>query len=189
MSIAYEPVDRDDGADYAAFLLSEPWPFHAAGAVDPVAIAERVAAGEYTTADVETFWIVADGARAGIVKVFDLVDDTPLFDLRIASAYRGRGIGKETVRWLVRHVFTTRPEARRVEGTTRADNAAMRAVFRATGFAKEAHYRDGWPGVDGALHDSIGYAILRRDWLSGTVTPVNWDDEAVRGGPSRRSSR
>ncbi|MCM4076910.1 hypothetical protein [Paractinoplanes hotanensis] len=47
-------------------------------------------------------------------------------------------------------------------------------MFRACGFVKEAHYREAWPGSDGRLHDTIGYGILRRDWLSGSVTPVDW---------------
>ena len=51
----------------------------------------------------------------------------------------------------------------------------MRRVFVKTSYAKEAHYRDAWPSADGPL-DSIGYAILRRDWETGTTTPVNWAD-------------
>jgi RimJ/RimL family protein N-acetyltransferase len=66
------------------------------------------------------------------------------------------------------------------------DNTAMRALFRANRFVKEAHYRQAWPDKDGVLHDAIGYAILRHDWLSGTVTPVNWDDEEQ--SPIRRAT-
>jgi RimJ/RimL family protein N-acetyltransferase len=53
----------------------------------------------------------------------------------------------------------------------------MRRVFRRSGYVKEGHYRDGWPDPDGTVHDAVGYAILRRDWLSGTTTAVRWDDE------------
>jgi hypothetical protein len=28
------------------------------------------------------------------------------------------------------------------------------------------------PGSDGSMHDSFGYAILRQDWLSGAITPI-----------------
>jgi hypothetical protein len=62
----------------------------------------------------------------------------------------------------------------------------MRAVLRANGFAKEAHYREAWPAADGTLHDSIGYAILRRDWQSRSVTPVNWLER--RGAPNVREN-
>ncbi|MCT2583272.1 hypothetical protein [Actinophytocola gossypii] len=33
--------------------------------------------------------------------------------------------------------------------------------------------REAWPGPDGP-YDSVGYAILRRDWRTGTTTPVDW---------------
>ncbi|WP_258024275.1 hypothetical protein [Streptomyces bambusae] len=52
----------------------------------------------------------------------------------------------------------------------------MRRTFRRCGYVKEAHYRDAWPGADGTVHDAVGYAVLRRDWLSGTVTTPKWDD-------------
>lgn len=50
----------------------------------------------------------------------------------------------------------------------------MRRVLERCGYAKEAHYRRAWPGAGGAVHDGIGYAVLRGDWESGTVTPVDW---------------
>ena len=43
--------------------------------------------------------------------------------------------------------------------------------------AETEHYRDGWPDQDGHVYDAIGYAILRRDWASGTTTVLRWDDE------------
>ncbi|MBL7255081.1 GNAT family N-acetyltransferase [Paractinoplanes lichenicola] len=121
-----------------------------------------------------THWIVVDGCRCGFVRAFDLDDGTPLFDLRLASDCRGRGIGTAALGWLVGYLFGLLPGINRIEGTTRDDNRAMREVFRANGFAKEAHYREDWPGDDGTLHDTIGYALLRRDWMTGTTTPVRW---------------
>ena len=64
----------------------------------------------------------------------------------------------------------------RVEATTRADNAAMRRALRRAGYAKEAHYRRAWPD-GGRVHDAVGYAVLRGDWETGVLTPVDWDDE------------
>jgi RimJ/RimL family protein N-acetyltransferase len=177
VEIAFDPVRRDDALAFAACLAGEIWPFHSGGPVDAEVVARRVANGEYNTASVRTHWIVVDGQRCGFVKAFDLDDGTPLFDLRIAAAHRGRGIGTATVAWLIGYLFDLAPGINRIEGTTRADNTAMRAVFRANKFAKEAHYRQAWPDPDGVLHDATGYAILRQDWLAGTLTPVNWDDE------------
>jgi RimJ/RimL family protein N-acetyltransferase len=51
----------------------------------------------------------------------------------------------------------------------------MRKVFARAGYVQEAVYRRAWPAADGEMLDGIGYAILRDDWKSGTVTPVRWD--------------
>lgn len=57
----------------------------------------------------------------------------------------------------------------------------MRRVLRRCGYVKEAHYRDGWPGAEGEVHDAVGYAVLRTDWSTGAVTLPEWDDEAPLG--------
>lgn len=67
------------------------------------------------------------------------------------------------------------PRSPRRKAQTRIDNAAMRRVLERSGFVKEAHYRLGWPVEGRAASDSIGYALLRGDWESGTTTPVPWD--------------
>ncbi|WP_435612076.1 hypothetical protein [Streptomyces sp. bgisy159] len=56
----------------------------------------------------------------------------------------------------------------------------MRRVFRACGYVEEAHYRQAWPTEDGTVCDAVGYAILRRDWRTGTTTLPDWDDEPLR---------
>ena len=73
-------------------------------------------------------------------------------------------------------MFETYPGLRRFEGQTREDNVAMRTVFVRSGWAKEAHYRQAWPVEGSEPKASIAYGILRRDWQTGTVTPVDWDD-------------
>jgi RimJ/RimL family protein N-acetyltransferase len=42
----------------------------------------------------------------------------------------------------------------------------MRRLFERCGWVQEAHYRRSWPTGDGGWTDSIGYAILRDDWLA-----------------------
>lgn len=142
------------------FLTGEEWPFH----VVPRPTEAAVRAMSFTDA----FWI----GDVGLLRLFDLADGTPMFDLRVRSAARGRGVGTAAVRWLTGHVFGNYP-ADRIEGTTRQDNHAMRRIFEKSGWAKESHYRAAWPGAD-RVHDSVGYAVLRRDWETGTVTPVDW---------------
>ncbi|GIG60542.1 hypothetical protein Lfu02_49140 [Longispora fulva] len=174
----FVPTEVDALVD---FLTGETWPFHVQPVVDGDAVRRRASEGYYDNDEARTFWIVEGDDTVGLVRLMDLTDDTPLFDLRIRAAYRGRGIGGLAVVWLTGYVFDEFPHVHRIEGTTRRDNSAMRRVFPRCGYVKEAHYRDAWPGADGILHDSIGYAILRRDWVSGTVTVPDWHDEPTVG--------
>ena len=114
--------------------------------------------------------------EVGLIQLSDIGDGDPLFDLRIRADQRGRGIGQAAVAWLTEYLFTELPDNTRIEGQTRQGNRAMRAVLESRGYVKEAHYREAWPAPDGTAHDSIGYAILRHDWESGTVTLPTWDD-------------
>jgi RimJ/RimL family protein N-acetyltransferase len=180
MPIEYRRFTAAEARQLADFLTEETWPYHGRAASDPGAVHRQIADGHYDGDSTHTFWILADQERIGLIRLWDLTDDTPMFDLRIRAAHRRRGIGTQALAWLTRYTLTGFPAVVRIEGTTRQDNHGMRQVFRRCGYAKEAHYRDAWPGPDGAVYDAVGYAILRRDWLSGTTTPVDWDDEANR---------
>jgi RimJ/RimL family protein N-acetyltransferase len=88
------PIGRADVSRIAEFLGSQEWPFHGGGT------AEEVAAG-YLADDVQAFWVFADPdvtVAAGLIKLFDLADGTPMFDLRIGAAYRGAGLGSQALR-------------------------------------------------------------------------------------------
>jgi RimJ/RimL family protein N-acetyltransferase len=114
---------------------------------------------------------------AGLIRLMDLGERTPMFDLRLRAQWRGKGIGGQALRWLTAYLFTELPAIARVEGNTRQDNRAMRRAFQRAGYVKETHYRDGWPLDGGEVYDGVGYAILRRDWLAGTTTAPEWHDE------------
>ena len=54
--------------------------------------------------------------------------------------------------------------------------AAGHRAARRYGAAADAHLR----GIGGwTLYETIGYAILRRGWETGTVPRPDWDDEPV----------
>jgi RimJ/RimL family protein N-acetyltransferase len=173
--LSLEPLTAEHAAWLGEFLVSNSWPYHA-GAVDRDLVTERVGHGYYDGPGRATFVVAEAAQRVGLVRVEDLDDPTPTFELRIADAHSGRGDGTAALRELARWVFNMN-DVERLEGTTRQDNVAMRRTFRAVGFVKEAHYRRGWPTHDGRLLDAVGYALLRTDWRLGTTTPVNWNDE------------
>ncbi|MBC7290268.1 MAG: GNAT family N-acetyltransferase [Actinotalea sp.] len=180
MTVTFTPLDVR-GADRAALvelLTTNTFPFHMVPRPARADVERAIDGGRYDDEDHAASWVeVEDHGRVGVVVLEDLSDDAPLFDLRFAERWRGKGLAAPVVRALTAHVFETYPEVDRFEGQTREDNVAMRRTFRRCGFVKEAHYRDGWPVDGGAPVASVAYAVLRRDWASGTTTPVPWDDE------------
>ena len=77
--------------------------------------------------------------------------------------HRGKGYGTEAVTMLVRHLFD-REEARRVEGGTTPENAAMRRVFERMGFVEEGVQRQFLPAADGGGVDCVMYGMTRNDY-------------------------
>lgn len=174
MDLRFELI-TDDAADREALttlLSGEEWPFHGTSRPSQETVGNWVAAGNFGGQEVRSFWIRLADEVAGIVVLRDLGDPTALFDLRLRSDYRGRGIGAAAVRWLTGYVFTEFSGIWRIEGHTRRDNLAMQHVLERCGYVREAHHRQAWPSSDGSVHDSYGYAILRQDWASGETTPV-----------------
>lgn len=175
------PFDPASDADAIVdFLSTSTFPFHGHPTVSEAEARARVLDGYFWASDRCGLWVVADGDRLGIAVIEDLEDigagGAPLFDLRLGDRFRGRGLGVAVLRALTSYVFELYPSLRRFEGQTREDNVAMRTVFVRAGWVKEAHYREAWPVEGSAPMASIAYGVLRRDWESGTTTPVTWDD-------------
>ncbi len=177
MSVSLDPYTNET-EQLIAFLAGEVWPYHGTATLTEANVREQIAQGRYDSNDEkQTFWILNDeGAKIGLLRIFDLGDPTPMFDIRISAKYRGQGSGLQAVKKLVEYVFTNYDDKIRLEGHTRADNHAMRKTFHNAGFVKEAVHRSSWPSEDGELHDSIGYAILREDWIENKTTQINWND-------------
>lgn len=176
MTLEFRPFDRADAVQLATFLSGNRWPYHAGDVPTVDGVLDRVERDEFDDGSTELFWILDDEAVVGTVRLFDLEDDTPLFDLRLAESARGQGIGTATVRWLTGRLFESRTQTDRIEATTRADNVGMRKALERAGFVKESHWRRAWPDANGGVHDGVGYGMLRDDWVSGNTTAVDWHD-------------
>lgn len=163
--IRCEPLVWPDDVEAAITLLtSNEWPYHAISTLS----AEQAGAIDLAGDDVATFWVCADEQRIGLIRVFDLTDlpmGSPLFDVRIAQAHRGRGVGRAAVSWLTEHLFGTHAELHRIEATTRHDNVAMQRVLDRCGYRLEGRMLEAWTNSDGSRADTWTYAILRREWL------------------------
>lgn len=179
--VSFSPLDPA-GADreqLISFLAENSFPFHMTSAMSREEAVSSVDSGRWKSESTEPYWVEVRGERVGVVTLEDLDDDNPVFDLRLAEEHRGQGLGAPVLRALTALAFESCPEIRRFEGQTREDNIAMRRTFLRCGFLKEAHYREGWPVSDGEPLASVAYAILRQDWISGTVTEFVWEDLTV----------
>ncbi len=160
-----------------AFHTSAHFPFHVRTRPARADLERAVDRGAFRDDDHDSWWLDDDTAgRIGLVVLEDLQEPAPLLDLRLAPGARGRGLGVPALTAVTDHVFRSMPAVTRFEGQTREDNTAMRRVFLRAGWVKEAHYRESWPVEGGQLLASVAYAVLRRDWETGTTTTFVWDD-------------
>ncbi|QCR44858.1 N-acetyltransferase [Curtobacterium sp. SGAir0471] len=184
MTIALTRTDPQ-GADREAlvtFHKSADFPFHVRAHPTRADLERAVDRGAFRDDEHDSWWLDDDRlGRVGLVVLEDLQDPAPLLDLRLAPAFRGRGLGLPALRAVTDHVFRSMPEVTRFEGQTREDNTAMRRVFLRTGWVQEAHYRESWPIEGGSPKASVAYGVLRRDWETGAVTPVPWGDVSLDG--------
>lgn len=175
-----------DGAALASFLTTQVFPFHVRPRWAAAQVRASIDDGAWHGDAVATFWIDDDrDGRVGVLRLDDLDDATAMIDLRLADDARGRGHGSAALRIATDLVFSRYPAVIRFEGQTREDNVAMRRVFERCGWVHEAFYRDGWP-VEGAEPvASVAYSVLRRDWATGTTTPVPRGPEVTLTGELR----
>ncbi|MBZ0201806.1 MAG: GNAT family N-acetyltransferase [Ignavibacteria bacterium] len=180
MEISFSEYSDNRKDDLIKILTSSRWPYHSTPNITMEKVIEQLQNGYFTGEGRRTFIIYAEGTATGVIRLFDLGsgpedDETPLFDIKIIEEKRGRGVGKTSLRLLTDFVFNEYPNKNRFEATTRVDNTAMRKVFEACGFVKEAHYRQAWPDEHGNKYDCTGYSILRGDWQNNTKTEVKWN--------------
>jgi len=182
MEIKFTELEVSEKDRLINFLSSGYWQFHSIPKISIDKLEKQFNAGYFNGEGNRTFLIKDknEDIIIGVMRLFDLGsgvedDETPLFDIKIKEEFRGKGIGKQALRWLTDLVFTNYPNKLRFEATTRVDNIAMRKVFEYCGFVKEAHYRKAWPDAEGNRYDCTGYAILRSDRLNRTKTPVNFE--------------
>lgn len=172
------------------FMTTNTWPYHGHSHPGRDIIEKAIEEGGYESDEVKTFWVEnEDEQKVGIVKIYDLQDEIPLFDLRIADQSRGYGYGPKALRLVAEYVFNLKERKIRLEGHTRQDNLAMRKTFERAGFVKEAHLRNAWfSPKENSYYDAVTYGITRGDFDEGTMTPVVWEDEDREKSPTSVSS-
>jgi RimJ/RimL family protein N-acetyltransferase len=165
MQLRFDPVCATDSSALARFLSGSDWPFHFERRVDSDWVRGRLESGHFFGVSSKAFWVRGEVEEPlALGRLFDLEDITPLVDLRVAAAARGRGVGTLALRGLTAWLFSEQPATGRLGGYTRHDNLAMRRVFEKCGFQQEALHRRAWQVDGGEPVDCVGYAILRSEF-------------------------
>jgi RimJ/RimL family protein N-acetyltransferase len=138
---------------------SRPWRPIPASAESPVR-----AAGPRDDSAVFSVVQLATGDLAGqaMLWAIDLHNRSAHVGISLRPAFRGYGLGTDTVRVLCRYAFAILG-LQRLQAETLASNAAMIATATQAGFAPEGTLRQSaW--VDGQFADEVILGMLARDW-------------------------
>ncbi|MFC9540317.1 GNAT family N-acetyltransferase [Lysinibacillus sp. NPDC056959] len=165
---------EDEIEDLVELLTQNKWIYHTEQNVKEESVRKGYAEGYYYS-DRETYWIIDNEEKVGIIIIHDIRDTIPLFDIRLSTRYRGKGYGVKTLLWLQDYLFGEKGKIR-IEGYTRVDNISMRKCFTKAGFVKEGYLRNAWENADGTITDSILYGAIKDDWILGRTTPIKMDD-------------
>ena len=156
------------------FLTSNEWPYHVNTRVNRESITKTIDSGYYED-EKETYWLIDQDVKVGILIIEDIEDSIPLIDIRLSELARGKGFGVKALRWLKDYLFGELKKIR-IEGYTRADNIAMQKCFKKAGFVKEGYLRSAWENKDGSISDSLLFAAIKKDWETDTITLPKWGD-------------
>lgn len=167
---------KDELEDLVNFFIENTWEFHSDPHPSKYKVIQSFHNGWYQDGR-ETFWINKDDKKIGLIIIDDINDTIPLFDVRLATEWRGKGYGTQAVNWIKDYIFNLPDKKIRIEAYTRYDNIPMRKALTKCGFVKEGYLRDAWENDDGTIMDTLIYAITRSDWENGTVTPIKLDEE------------
>jgi aminoglycoside 6'-N-acetyltransferase len=118
--------------------------------------------------DGEILAIEVDGAVAGVIQYDEIAD--PMYhsaavDIFLGAEWQGRGLGREAVATLVRHLFEVRGHHRLTIDPALSNEPAIRC-YSAVGFTRVGVMRQYERVDDGAWHDSLLMELLAADWPS-----------------------
>jgi RimJ/RimL family protein N-acetyltransferase len=147
-----------------------PWLPLPPGPASPYRIPDQA---EPTDAAIFSVAELASGDLAGEALLWgiDLHNRSAHVGISLRPAFRGRGMGADTVRVLCRYGFAIRG-LHRLQLETLADNEAMIRVAGQVGFVREG-IRRGSEWVDGAFMDEVVFGLLEAEWTGETTATGN----------------
>jgi aminoglycoside 6'-N-acetyltransferase len=162
--VLLRPVERAD-LDRLMTIRTEPSVAQWWGNVDPSS-----PEGEFLDEETATFVIEPADRPGEIAGCIQYTEETePAYrhagiDLFLGASWRGRGLGRDALRTLARHLFDDRGHHRLTIDPAAANDRAIRS-YTAVGFRPVGVMRDYERGSDGTWHDG-----LLMDLLAGELT-------------------
>jgi RimJ/RimL family protein N-acetyltransferase len=148
---------HDDVATYVR-ADSRPWRPIPASAESPVRAAGSRDSAVFSVVQLAT----GDLAGQAMLWAIDLHNRSAHVGVSLRPAFRGCGLGTDTVRVLCRYAFAILG-LQRLQIETLSSNAAMIATATQAGFVPEGTLRQSaW--VDGQFADEVILGLLARDW-------------------------
>lgn len=120
---------------------------------------------DYSKADYYQWAIEFEGELIGGISIVNYNDASKRAELGYCMGfdYWGKGIMTEAVKAVVDFLFTD-VGCNRIEIVHLIENPASGRVAQKCGFTKEGVRRE-YFNKNGAFHDDVMYALLRKDWL------------------------
>ena len=169
---------NNEADEFVELLCSNDWPYHSNAKLDHQSIRNAIKKGYYSDGR-ETFWIIHQQQKVGVLIIDDIEDTIPLFDIRLIEEVRGKGMGVKVLHWLQDYLFGELSKIR-IEAYTRADNIAMQKCFVKGNFVKEGYLRNAWENDDGTISDSVLFAAIYEDWKNNTITWAKLHDDITK---------
>ncbi len=110
--------------------------------------------------------IEVDGAVAGSIQYEEVTDPqyrSAGIDIFLGAAWQGRGLGREAIAVLVRHLVETRGHHRLTIDPVAANERAIRC-YASVGFTRVGVMRQYERDDDGAWHDGLLMELLADEW-------------------------
>jgi aminoglycoside 6'-N-acetyltransferase len=123
----------------------------------------------YEASDHTPFSILAGDEVIGYIQYSEETDADYRhagIDLFLGSAWHGRGLGRDALRTLVRHLIRDRAHHRITIDPAASNERAIRA-YRAVGFREVGLMRDYERGRDGTWHDGLLMDLLAGEFEAG----------------------
>jgi aminoglycoside 6'-N-acetyltransferase len=158
--VTLRPIRRDD-IDTLARILAEPEVARWWGMRDPATMAREL----FDDDEQAVYTIGVEGAVVGCILYYE--EDDPDYrhasiDLFLDAAHQGRGLGRDAIRTIARHLFDERGHHRLTIDPAAANERAIRA-YRRVGFRPVGVMRRYERAPDGTWRDSLLLDLLKEE--------------------------